>query len=1073
MDLREQLQNTLRDSYTLGRELGGGGMSRVFVADEHRLNRKVVVKVLAPELMQGLSAERFEREILLAASLQQANIVPVLSAGDSAGAPYFTMPYVDGESLRARLAHGPLPIAEATSILRDVARALAYAHERGVVHRDIKPDNVLLSRGTAVVTDFGIAKAIAASATAGVRGATLTQLGTALGTPAYIAPEQAAGDPNIDQRADFYAFGCMAYELLAGRPPFDAKTPQRLLAAHMSETPKPVTELRPDTPPELARLVARCLEKEPDARPRSADELLAVLDTISTSDSSRQAALPGILIGGRAMIQRALLVYAVAFVAVAVLAKAAIVGIGLPDWVFPGSLIVMALGLPVILFTGYAQRVARRAAMASPTFTPGGTPSLPTRGTMATLALRASPHLSWRRTTAGGVYAVGGFVLLVGAFMLLRTLGIGPAGSLLARGSFTAREPVIIADFAVQHTDTALGAVVSDAVRSALSQSQMISLVPAPQVAAALRRMARPPTTRLDLATAREMAQREGVKAVVDGQVTGVGTGYIVSLRLVSADSGTELASFQESGDGPRGLIDAADKLARELRSKIGESLRSVQGSPPLAQATTASLEALRMYSQGLRANGIEENPRMAVRFARQAVAADSNFGSAWRLLAVAVNNSGGSPSEVDSALERAYRLRDRLPEMERLQTEAYYFLEGPHRDRGRALAAYLALLERGDSTVAPVNAGEVLRTERAYARAESLDVIAMRHNREPGIAAGNAIELAIDQGHVDRAATLLQDWEKRSPDAHGIRLHDLMLRYAKADTAGYQQLVDSMERTGDATYRAWALTTHEAASLLHGQLASSQRVEREISGLQPRTDGERLDQAIFAATLDAWFHGPSPRAVQAVNAALADIPLQRIPVADRPYFTAATAYALAGDADRAASVIADYRRAVTDTSRLRIAAPELHGALGTIALARGDAKTALDEFRRSDTAYDGLPSDECAPCTHFAIARAFDALGQADSAIAEYQAYLATPYFQKIFGAENGNIRFGDAMVLAGIHKRLGELYEAKGDRQHAATHYGAFIELWKNADPELQPEVENVRRRLARLSDTEARRN
>ena len=163
MNLRDELQHTLGSAYTLERELGGGGMSRVFVADEARLRRKVVVKVLSPEMAEGISAERFEREIQLAASLQQANIVPVLNAGDAAGMPYYTMPFVEGESLRARLASGKLSIPETVSILRDVARALAYAHERGIVHRDIKPDNVLLSRGTAVVTDFGIAKALAAA----------------------------------------------------------------------------------------------------------------------------------------------------------------------------------------------------------------------------------------------------------------------------------------------------------------------------------------------------------------------------------------------------------------------------------------------------------------------------------------------------------------------------------------------------------------------------------------------------------------------------------------------------------------------------------------------------------------------------------------------------------------------------------------------------------------------------------------------------------------------------------------------------------------------------------------------
>lgn len=288
----EQVRTALADLYRIERELGGGGMSRVFVAHEHALDRKVVVKVVAPELTQGLSAERFTREVRLAARLQHANVVPVLSAGDADGLPYYTMPFVTGESLRARMASGTrLEVAECVAILRDVARALAYAHSEGIVHRDIKPDNVLLSHGAAMVTDFGIAKALTASTTQdGAGSATLTQAGGAIGTPAYMAPEQAVGDA-VDHRTDLYAWGVMAYEMLTGAHPFVRHaTPQQLITAHITEAPVSIAGNHPAVPAALAALVMQCLEKDPAKRPDSAATALAALEGAATPVSSPRPA---------------------------------------------------------------------------------------------------------------------------------------------------------------------------------------------------------------------------------------------------------------------------------------------------------------------------------------------------------------------------------------------------------------------------------------------------------------------------------------------------------------------------------------------------------------------------------------------------------------------------------------------------------------------------------------------------------------------------------------------------------------------------------------------------------------
>jgi len=273
-------------------------MSRVFVAEEVALGRRVVVKVLAPERAEGLSADRFAREAKLAARLQDPRIVPVLAAGSVGDLPYYTMPFVEGESLRARLTRAassgqPVSIAEAVSILRDIALALEYAHAHDLVHRDIKPENVLLSGRTAVVADFGIAKALAAATTGdGTPGATLTLAGVALGTPAYMAPEQTVGDA-VDHRADLYAWGVIAYELLAGRHPFTEKaSAQQLIAAHIAEKPVPLGTRRNELPATLDALVMRSLEKDPDARPQSARDIVVGLDTVSHQISGGAIATP-------------------------------------------------------------------------------------------------------------------------------------------------------------------------------------------------------------------------------------------------------------------------------------------------------------------------------------------------------------------------------------------------------------------------------------------------------------------------------------------------------------------------------------------------------------------------------------------------------------------------------------------------------------------------------------------------------------------------------------------------------------------------------------------------------------
>jgi eukaryotic-like serine/threonine-protein kinase len=277
----DKIRAAFADSYAIEREIGQGGMATVYLAHDRKHDRKVALKVLRPELAAAIGGDRFPREIQIVAQLTHPHIMPLYDSGEAGGFLFYVMPFVDGESLRQTLRReGSLAVPRSVRILREVADALAYAHGRGVVHRDIKPDNVMLTGRHAIVADFGVARAVSAAG-----GEKLTTVGVALGTPAYMSPEQAMGEADIDARSDIYSVGALAYEMLTGEPPFDRPTAQAILSAHVLEAPPDVRTKRTDVSPELAEVIARCLAKDRNDRWQTAEHMLPLLETAATPDA--------------------------------------------------------------------------------------------------------------------------------------------------------------------------------------------------------------------------------------------------------------------------------------------------------------------------------------------------------------------------------------------------------------------------------------------------------------------------------------------------------------------------------------------------------------------------------------------------------------------------------------------------------------------------------------------------------------------------------------------------------------------------------------------------------------------
>ncbi len=1037
-DLTDRLQTALGSSYRLTRELGGGGMSRVFLADEVALGRSVVIKVLPPEMAAAVSSERFRREIQLAARLQHPHIVPLLTAGAAGDLLYYVMPHVEGESLRARLARDrELPVGEAVRILRDVTDALAYAHAHGIVHRDIKPDNVLLSGKHALVTDFGVAKAVSQSTGASA----LTSLGVALGTPAYMAPEQAAADPNTDHRADVYAVGALAYEMLTGRPPFTGTSPQAVLALQVTAVPDPLTKWRGSVPPALEAIVLRCLAKLPADRWQSAEEVHAQLEGMATPSGGTTptgavpyaaAAVPSAYLRGHPLRVTGLFLLG-AFAVLGVVSLLARV-VGLPTWVLPWSAGLLAVGLPIMIVTGLVERRRAMVRTAGRVTPPAG----------------VHHWLTWRKALLGGVGAFAMLGLATAGYMAMRVLGIGPVGTLVASGVLAERDRLVLAEFTNRTTDSTLGPSVTEAFRIDLAQSPVVTLLDAAATAAALRRMNREPGTPLDPALARELAEREGAKAIVRGEVGPVGRGYVLTVEVVSVADGAVLVAVRETAQDDGVIIEAIDRLSGRLRERIGESLRTIQGRQRLEQVTTGSLAALQKYSQGVRVNDQGDQER-AITLLEEAVALDTAFAMAYRKLAVVLGNSGAERSRVLTATSQAFRYRDRLPPLERYVTTAYYYANVEF-DRAKGIGAYRSALEVDPEDLTSLNnLALTLSEERRFAEAESLALRGMALGHIAPLYV-NAAEAQVGLGKFTEARRTLALFEQRAPGHPDVS----STRAALAAAEGHYDSAEAQVRTllGSTPAPSWqaaGTALQGALDQVRGRLAAAERARRRFMAVSEERDlpGSYLGGAAAIAQQEVRFRDGRAAALQILEAALQRYPLSRIPAADRPYVPLAVAYAEAGRPERARALMREYEAAVPEGIRRGNSAR--HSATAAVALAEGRAGDAITEYRAW---YD---EGGCGLCGLHELGRAYELAGEPDSALVAYERAMAA---RRMWGV------FEESSTLARTYKRLAELYEERGDRTKAREYYGRFVELWEGADQELQPAVRDVRQRIGKLA-------
>lgn len=716
-----------------------------------------------------------------------------------------------------------------------------------------------------------------------------------------------------------------------------------------------------------------------------------------------------------------------------------------PDWVFGGALLALLAGLPVVLTTAYVQGGRGERALSSSgedaEAGPGGESGDADESTMEEL-------FTWQKAIGGGVLAFALLGVITAGYLVMRVTGIGAPGTLVAQGVFEVGGQVVLADFQSSAGESVSGDLVTEALRIDLAQSPTLELMPNSVANAALERMQRVPADGLPEDVAVELAAREGAEGVISGEVGRLGSSVVINARLLAPGSGDELASFRATAADDSEVIGAIDELSRRMREKVGESLRSVAQSEPLAAVSTSSLEALERYTAASRGldRGLISAP-VAIRLYQEAVELDSTFAAGHRAIAITVGNAGGDRELAANSIRAAHRHRGRLPERERLFTEASYHMQvGNEMEAARAFRSLLAL--NPESVGAAGNLTHILSYEGRYD--EVIDVASGVRvwGRQPFV--WNLMTSLVALGRFDEASAALDSLEAEHP---GFAYHTatrglFLVMSGQVDSA--RTFLQTATPSSDAPAYASERYVLGVINTLSGQLDAA----AEIMDDAERTSGEATAPSaqLLTGLATPWtlgiIEGDTAAAAADVEKLHREVRWEELSDYNREYGLHALTWAVLGYTGRAEEMLEAYQAVAPYSDPWGRGSAEVAEALLAV---RQGSPDAIVQLERASADYP------CSRCADFLLGFGYELAGASEKAIDAYERYLRYPFFDG-----SGFILHNYSPV---VHEWLGGLYEAQGDSAKAAEHYRAFVDAWANADADLQPRVRTARERAEAL--------